>query len=75
MHSKCRGFHKIEKYRRRLVEKKKKYRQNPEYRENVLDKKRQKYQTDPQLKKHALQYEKKGYRVYRTRILNKTCKI
>lgn len=71
VHSECRGFHKLENYRRRLVEKKEKYRQNPEYRENVLDKKRQTYQTDPKLKKYALQSEKKRYRMYRTRILNK----
>lgn len=71
VHSECRRFHKIENYRRRLVEKKEKYRQNPEYRENVLHKKRRKYQADPKLKKHALQSEKKRYRANRTRILNK----
>lgn len=71
VHSECRGFPKMENYRRRLVERKEKYRHNPEYRENVLDRKRQTYQTDPRLKKYALQSEKKRYGVYRTRILNK----
>lgn len=75
VHSECRGFPKMENYRRRLVERKEKYRQNPEYRENVLDRKRQTYQTDPRLMKFALQSEKKRYGVYRTRILNKRREI